>query len=59
MNTSVAIITGASSGIGLELAKIMASKGHDLILVAGMALLRRRQETMPGPPCPLRKYIFT
>ncbi len=39
MNTSVAIITGASSGIGLELAKIMASKGHDLILVA-----RREEE---------------
>jgi short-subunit dehydrogenase len=39
MNSSVAIITGASSGIGLELAKIMASKGHDLILVA-----RREEE---------------
>lgn len=27
-----ALITGGSSGIGLELAKIMAKKGHDLVL---------------------------
>ena len=31
---NVALITGASNGIGLELAKIHASKGGDLILVA-------------------------
>ena len=29
-----ALITGASSGIGLELAKIHASKGDNLVLVA-------------------------
>lgn len=28
-----ALITGATSGIGLELSKIMSSRGHDLILV--------------------------
>lgn len=28
------LITGGTSGIGLEMARIMASKGHDLILVA-------------------------
>ena len=31
---NTALITGASSGIGLELAKVHASKGGDLILVA-------------------------
>jgi short-subunit dehydrogenase len=31
---NVALITGASGGIGLELAKIHASKGGDLVLVA-------------------------
>ena len=31
---NVGLITGASSGIGMELAKIHASKGRDLILVA-------------------------
>jgi short-subunit dehydrogenase len=36
----VALITGASSGIGLEMAKIHAARGGDLILVA------RRQEEL-------------
>jgi short-subunit dehydrogenase len=31
---AIALITGASNGIGLELAKIHASKGGDLVLVA-------------------------
>jgi short-subunit dehydrogenase len=30
----LAVVTGASSGIGLELAKIAAQEGHDLIVVA-------------------------
>lgn len=34
MSTKVALITGASSGIGRELAKIHASKGGDLVIIA-------------------------
>ena len=30
----LALITGASSGIGLELAKLFAASGHDLVIVA-------------------------
>ncbi|KAA0687952.1 SDR family NAD(P)-dependent oxidoreductase [Neorhizobium sp. P12A] len=32
--TGLAVVTGASSGIGFELAKIAASKGYDLIIAA-------------------------
>ncbi len=31
---NVALITGASSGIGLELARIHAKKGNDLVIVS-------------------------
>ena len=34
MQSSTILITGASSGIGLELAKVSAARKHNLILVA-------------------------
>lgn len=43
-----ALITGASSGIGYEMAKYMASLGYDLILVArSMDKLEELKETLP------------
>ena len=43
----VALVTGASSGIGLELARVAASREHDVVLVArGEAALRALAEEL-------------
>jgi uncharacterized protein len=36
-NLPLALVTGGSSGIGLELAKIFAAEGHDVILASSKA----------------------
>lgn len=34
-NGKFAVVTGASSGIGLELARVFAQNGYDLLLTSG------------------------
>jgi uncharacterized protein len=44
----LALVTGASSGIGLELAKILAEEGYDLIVAAEDADIETARSTLEG-----------
>ena len=53
MTEHVTLITGASSGIGAELARVFASKGHRVALVARRA---DRLEMLAGKIAALACY---
>ena len=40
----LAIVTGASSGIGYELARLCAERGYDLVIAADQAKIRQRRK---------------
>lgn len=46
MENSLAVITGASSGIGFELAKQFGSHGYDLLIVSGSDAIFEAQEEL-------------
>ena len=43
-----AVVTGASSGIGLELARVFAENGFDLLVTSGSNRIERAADGLAG-----------